>query len=98
MGGWGSGLRGTLRLREVSEHWDGVKVIGREKNDKELGIRTQMRAVIQGIKEQISWGCDCSWNVSISSVMRPRVKIFIQLGAKLLMKGELVIKFTCLMY
>ena len=57
-----------------------------------------MRAVTQAIKEWISWGCDCSWNVSISSVMRPRVKIFIWLAAKLFMKGELVIKFTCLMY
>ena len=34
VGGWGSGLRGTLRLRKVSEHWDGVKVIGREKMTK----------------------------------------------------------------
>ena len=36
--------------------------------------------------------------IDISSVIRPRVKNFIQLAAKLLMKGELVIKFTCLMY
>lgn len=57
-----------------------------------------MRAVTQGIKEWLSWGCDCSWNVSISSVIRPRVKNFIQLAVKLLMKGELVIKFTSLMY
>lgn len=35
----------------------------------------------------MSGGYGCSWNASIRSVIRPSVKNFIQLAAKILMKG-----------
>lgn len=41
----------------------------------------------RSLKGWISWGCGCSWNVSLRSAVRPRLKNFIQLPEKILIKG-----------